>query len=84
MQQVVPLELLSIGERGKVRQIDGDGDLVHRLAEMGFRNGVNVRMVQPGCPCIIAVENHRFSFRGEDAAAVLVELEANGCSDRVK
>jgi hypothetical protein len=31
-------------------------------------------MIQPGHPCIIALENQRLSFRGDDDAVVLVEL----------
>ena len=78
VQQVVPLELLSAGEQGQIAQIDGDRDLIHRLAEMGFSPGCQVRMVQPGSPCIIALENHRLSFRGDDAAAVFVYPQTNG------
>jgi Fe2+ transport system protein FeoA len=32
-------------------------------------------MVRPGSPCIVAIENHRMSFRGGDAASILVEIE---------
>lgn len=75
MQQVVPLEFLKPGESGRICEIDGQHELVTRLAEMGLRQGVPVRMVRPGSPCIVAIENHRMSFRGGDAASILVEIE---------
>lgn len=73
VQHVIPLELLGAGEQGCIFDVEGDQDLVVRLKEMGLCQGVQVRMVQPGCPCIVAVNNHRLSFRGDDAAVVLVE-----------
>ena len=73
-QQIVPLELLAAGEEGQVFDIEGEHDLVNRLKEMGLREGVPVRMVKPGSPCIIAVNNHRLSFRGDTAAVVMVEV----------
>ena len=47
---------------------------VDRLAEMGLRAGVVLRMVKPGQPCILAIDNHRLSFRCDEAAAILVEV----------
>jgi Fe2+ transport system protein FeoA len=72
--QVVPLEFLEAGEEGRIFDVDGERDLVARLEEMGLRQGVHVRMVQPGSPCIVAVNNHRLSFRGETAAVILVKM----------
>jgi hypothetical protein len=31
-------------------------------------------MVRPGKACIVAIDNHRFGFRGAEAAHVLVEV----------
>ena len=73
-RQVVPLEFLSVGERGRIYDLDGDRGLVDRLAEMGVRQGVEIHMVQTGSPCIVAFDNHRFSFRVDEAVSVLVEL----------
>ena len=70
---VIPLELLSAGETGRIHDLEGSSDFVHRLEEMGLRIGAVVRMVQPGSPCILAVDNHRFSLRMEDTASILVE-----------
>ncbi len=71
---LVPLELLSAGEHGRIHDLDGSPELVHRLEEMGLRVGAQVTMVQPGSPCILAVGHHRFSLRIDEDAAVLVEV----------
>jgi Fe2+ transport system protein FeoA len=71
---VVPLEMMSTGEEGRVCTLEGTPDFVVRLQEMGLREGVKVRMIQPGSPCILAVNDHRFSFRIHESATVLVEL----------
>ncbi|MBS0205293.1 MAG: ferrous iron transport protein A [Planctomycetes bacterium] len=71
---VVPLELMSTGEQGRVCTLDGAPDFVVRLEEMGLREGARVRMVRSGSPCILAVNDHRFSLRFDDCATVLVEL----------
>jgi Fe2+ transport system protein FeoA len=72
--QVMPLDHLAPGESGTILEIDGQADHVHRLHEMGLRPGRAVRMVRSGGACIVAVGNHRFGFRGADAALILVEV----------
>jgi len=76
LQQAVPLEFLAAGEKGRIFEIGGRQEMIVRLEEMGLRQGVPVRMVQPGRPCIVAVNNHRMSFRGEETAIVLVQPTA--------
>ena len=77
MDNIVPLELMACGEVGVVAQIDGPAEIVHRLAEMGLRERASVRMVQPGRPCIIAVDEHRFSLRADEDVRILVALNAS-------
>lgn len=72
--QVMPLDHLAPGESGTILEVDGQPDHVHRLGEMGLRPGRRVRMVRSGGACIVAVGNHRFGFRGADAALILVEV----------
>ena len=72
--QLVPLEMMTIGEHGCVRDVDGSPDFVVRLHEMGLHEGAKVRMVKTGSPCILAVNEHRFSLRFDDCATVMVEL----------
>jgi ferrous iron transport protein A len=71
---VVPMHLLNPGETGSILEIEGESHLISRLDEMGLRAGVQVRMVQPGRPCIVALDHQRLSFRGEEEAVVLVEV----------
>ncbi|MCO6453831.1 MAG: ferrous iron transport protein A [Pirellulaceae bacterium] len=70
---MIPLDLLTPGEVGRVVAVDGDHDLVVRLAEMGVRVGIEVLMLRQGSPCILAIENRRVSFRGDNVASILVE-----------
>ena len=71
---VVPLEMMTTGEQGRVHTLDGAPELVCRLEEMGLREGTAVQMVRSGSPCILAVNDHRLSLRFDNKATVLVEL----------
>jgi ferrous iron transport protein A len=71
---IVPLELMSSGEQGRVCTLDGSPEFVVRLEEMGLREGARVRMVRTGSPCILAINDHRLSLRFDDSATVLVEV----------
>ena len=72
--QILPMQLLNPGETGCIMDVEGETHLVRRLDEMGLRAGVEIRMVQPGRPCIVAFDHQRLSFRGDDEAVVLVEV----------
>jgi Fe2+ transport system protein FeoA len=74
LRHVIPLGLLAVGSTATIVDIDGKPDLVVRLHEMGMRPGCDVRMVRSGKACIVAINNHRFGFRGAEAAHVLVEV----------
>ena len=74
LRHVIPLGLLTAGMTATIVEVDGKPDLVVRLHEMGVRPGCDVRMVRPGKACIVAIDNHRFGFRGAEAAHVLVEV----------
>lgn len=74
MTQLIPLELLQAGEEGSVHQVDGNESLTHRLAEMGISEGAGIRMIRPGCPCLVAIDNHRLSLRIDGSASILVEV----------
>jgi len=73
---IVPLESLQADEQGTICHIDGDQPLVHRLHEMGIREGARVRMVRSGRPCIVHVNDHRLSLRADGNVTILVELSA--------
>jgi Fe2+ transport system protein FeoA len=76
LMQVLPLHLLYPGQFGRVCDVSGNSAMVGRLDEMGLREGVQVRMVQSGEPCIVAFEDHRLTFRGEEEVSVFVEVSA--------
>lgn len=80
LNRIVPLELMLQGEVGEVHDIDGRPETVLRLKEMGLREGVRIRMVSPGKPCIVAVGDHRLSYRGDDSAIVLIEVASDSPS----
>ena len=81
-QPLVPLESLSAGEAAQIVRIDGALDHVCRLNEMGLQPGIEVRMVRPGYPCILAVGNHRLSFRSAGPASIWVQVGARNHVDR--
>jgi len=72
---LIPLELLRAGEHARIVDLGGEPGLVNRLREMGLSEDVELTMIQSGRPCIIAIGNHRLSFRGDEAAIVLVETQ---------
>ena len=74
MSHILPMHLLHAGETGSILEIGGESQLVRRLGEMGLHAGMEIRMVQPGHPCIVAFDHQRLTFRGDDEAVVLVEV----------
>ena len=74
LMQLVPLELMATGEHGKVHDVDGSPEFVVRLQEMGLQTGAKVRMVKSGSPCILAINEQRFSLRFDERATVMVEV----------
>lgn len=73
-EEMVPLSLLRAGQCGRVGEVMGNVELVHRLREMGLYHGATVRMIRPGSPCIIGLDGQRLGFRGDDLARVLVRI----------
>lgn len=74
ISQTLPLEMMAAGERGTVIDVAGQPELVGRLAEMGLHSGVHLCMVRPGSPCIVEINQQRYSVRFEDYATVLVDI----------
>jgi len=72
---VVPLEVVPSGSRARVVDVSGELEIVTRLAELGISPGVHLEVVCGGNPCILAVGEQRFSFRGDRSALVLVEAD---------
>ena len=78
---LIPLSLLRAGQSAWVGEVIGSNDLVHRLQEMGFRRGAEIRMVRPGAACIICLGRQKLCFRGDEGMCVLVDRAgvAAGC-----
>lgn len=75
MQQVhsvVPLNRLMAGQSGYVSQIIGQLDHVHRLEELGLRDGTRIEMFRPGNPCIIRLAGNKVCLRSDSLLNVLV------------
>ena len=70
------LAMLASGQRAVVEAVMGASAQVQRLRELGLRDGAEVRMIQPGRPCIIGLGEQRFGFRSDDAMSVLVRPES--------
>lgn len=71
--ELVPLDFLQSGERAEIFDIDGDSSDIHRLAELGIRKGATILMVQAGSPCILTVDQQRFTLRLDPEVTVLVQ-----------
>lgn len=72
---LVPLCQLSAGATAIVAAVLGCTDHVHRLNEMGLRNGAPIEMVQPGSPCILRLGCQKLGFRADELMSVLVKPE---------
>lgn len=69
---MVPLTFLRTGQKARVSEVYGSGDLVHRLREMGLRAGAVVEMVRSGSPCIIRLGSQKLCVRADEVTSVLV------------
>ncbi len=72
MNDLIPLNHLVTGERARVGQLLGVPEEVHRLQELGLRDGAPIEMVSSGSPCIIRLSETKLCFRNNDATSVLV------------
>ena len=75
MPPPIPLHLLPVGSTGQITELMGDVQQVRRLEELGFRQGVEIKMVCPGSPCIVHLDGCRLCFRHTEVAGVLVTGE---------
>lgn len=73
MSDLIPLRMLQPGQSARIGQIMGDPQQVHRLEELGLRQGTQVQMVQAGSPCIIQLAGHKLCFRQNEALNVFVQ-----------
>jgi Fe2+ transport system protein FeoA len=75
---IIPLNRLTVGQSAYVSQVVGQLDHVHRLEELGLRDGTRVEMFRPGNPCIIRLAGNKVCLRADSLLSVLVK--PNGTS----
>jgi len=73
VHDLIPLSQLRAGQSARVGQLMGAPDEVHRLEELGLREGESVEMVQSGSPCIVQLSGSRLCFRHTDLFNILVQ-----------
>jgi len=71
--EVVPLKELQAGQSGLVCGVNGGGDFLHRLREMGLCDGAEICMLRPGCPCIVRLEGQKLCVRSSELDSVMVD-----------
>ena len=71
----VPIHFLQPGQTGRIDQLLGSRDDVHRLHELGFRSGASVEMVQSGATCIVKLCGSKFCLRAGECLGVLVQVQ---------
>ncbi|HEV3136337.1 MAG TPA: FeoA family protein [Pirellulales bacterium] len=76
MHDLVPLHFLAPGQSANISQVTGRPDQVHRLEELGLRDGAAIEMVQSGSPCIIRLAGQKLCFRADELLRVLVRRGA--------
>ena len=69
---LLPLDLLKVGDQADIADVTGEPCWVSRLAELGVRIGCRLRVLQTGSPCLLQVGECRLSLRGECTMQILV------------
>jgi len=69
---ILPLEFLNNGEWADIADVTGEPVWVTRLAELGVRAGMRLRMLQAGSPCLLQIGETRLSLRGDSETQVFV------------
>ena len=75
MVDLIPLVHMETGSKARIGQVVGHPDQVHRLEELGLRNGTVIEMLQNGSPCIIRFEQSKLCFRPNENVGVLVQVD---------
>ena len=74
MPESFPLQMLPVGQRGRIDQLVGRPDEIHRLQELGIHVGKPVEVLQSGSACIVKLDGNRLVFRDHEGFQVLVRL----------
>lgn len=74
----IPLSEMNVGQKGLVSQLIGQGEVYHRLLEMGLTQGTPVEVVRfapLGDPIDIKVRGYHLSVRRQEAEVIRVVVE---------
>jgi ferrous iron transport protein A len=74
--EMIPLDHLPAGEIAEIVTVVGHPEQVHRLNELGVREGTEIAIIQAGSPCIIRLAGQTLCFRSNDLLSVLVRPAA--------
>ena len=69
----MPITLLKKGEKGRVREIQGNDDVRHRLQELGLVEGVEVEVIlSQGGKMILGFYGTRLAIADKVASRIIV------------
>ena len=74
---ILSLSQMKAGEQGEVKELVGQGELCHRLSEMGITCGTRIEVVRfapLGDPIDIKIRGYHLSLRRREAEAIRVSL----------
>jgi ferrous iron transport protein A len=74
--EMLPMDRLQAGETAEIIAVVGSAEQVHRLRELGLREGAEISVIQAGSPCIIRLAGQRLCFRPDELLKVLVRPTA--------
>ncbi|MBF0503640.1 MAG: ferrous iron transport protein A [Candidatus Omnitrophica bacterium] len=76
----MPLTMLAIGEKGKIRELTGDLGMRRYLAQLGFSLGKGIEIVQQsfGNSLIIKLDNSRLALDRRMALHIHIDMFKTG------
>ena len=73
-EDLIPLRLLPVGRSAEVAAVVGAPEQIHRMRELGLREGARIEMLQAGSPCLLRMSGAKYGFRADELTSVLVRL----------
>lgn len=72
---ILPIQELSVGDRGEVVEVSGNEILITRLAERGLKVGSKLEAILIGDPCLVMVDDVKLSLRVDQQVAIMVRSD---------
>ena len=70
---MVSLNTVRAGSSVRIRKLEAQPELCHRLREMGFSEDAVIRCLQSGAACVCQIQHARVGLSGQLARQILVE-----------